>query len=150
MAAQWPLLHGRLLVLLPTLDGWTAVKVIDGPPVDDNTTGLYCTVGHVEVPGHVIGSGSYSTQRDASGGRIIETGDVRCELVSEDQRNDLPSARAKVFPLIDALDQAVRADYRLGVLSPQATTTLTYEVIQTQGVAPVVHVVLTLTYSTIT
>ena len=150
MATQWPLVYNRLLELLPTLDGWSAVKVIDGEPVDDNTTSLYCTVGFVDAVGQNVNGGSFSTQRDQSGCRTLEVGEVKCELISQDQRNNLAAARATAFPLADALQEAIAADYRLGVLAPQATSTLTSEVTQTQGVAPVVSIVFTFSYSTIT
>lgn len=150
MATQWPLVYNRLLTLLPTLTGWAGVKVIDGEPVDDNTGSLYCTVGFVDVPGQVVSGGSFSTQRDQSGGFTLETGEVKLELIAQDQQNNLPAARAKVFPLADALQEAMQADYRLGVLAPQATSSLTSEVTQTQGVSPVVSIIFTFSYSTIT
>lgn len=44
MAAQWPLVVAKLLELLPTLDGWDQVRVLDGP-VRGPTPKQYATVG---------------------------------------------------------------------------------------------------------
>lgn len=123
MSAQWPLVAARLVALLPTLDGWDSVTVYDGPATGGSPQ-AYTTVGF--VPGTDSG-GSYTTALWADGFQTAENGTVIGQLVCETGGRDIPGMRAQAFALMDALDAAVRADRRLGVLSAEGTSSLTVD-----------------------
>jgi hypothetical protein len=136
MAASWPVLKRRLVVLLPTLPGWSGVTVYDGPPVTGDAPTAYCTVGY--EAGEDFG-GSYEQTRNGDGawqGALQETGTVRCELVlwSGDPA-DLPALEARAFALVDAWESEVSRDEALGVLGPPSSASLSVDVqpVQTSG-----------------
>ncbi len=128
MAAAWPLLLDRLIVLLPTLPGWGGVVVYDGEPVTSEYPPEYVTVGF--VPGEDFG-GSYEQTRNGTGwqGALEETGTIRSELVVWSGDSDqLPAHRARAFALVDAWEAEVSRDERLGVLAPSSTSSLAVDV----------------------
>lgn len=130
MAVQWPLLVSRLLVLLPTLDGWGQVSVFDGAAFDSSRP-VFCTVAHSD-DGQVTTAGSFATAQSDDGFQYSETGNVACQLTFTDDRATVAALRAKVFGLLDPLDAAIRADRRLGVLSADGYTQLDVNVTSTQ------------------
>lgn len=147
MATQWPLVAQRLVALLPTLPGWDQVAVFDGPPITGDDPPFYCTVGYVEDDQ----SGNYTTTQDPNGFQRIEAGEVRSQLVCRTGEDDLAGMRTQAFALTDALDAAIRADRRLGVLSPQGTSDLVVDVLSVQNEAGTAQaLVIALHYTTVT
>jgi len=147
MGAQWPLVVARMNTLLPTLSGWDAVMVSDGPLISADVPTDYVTVGYVDDDT----AGDYNQTQDPNGFQYVETGTVRSQLNCVTGDTDLPSMRARVFALMDALEAAVRADRRLGVLSPAGTSELDVEVLSLSnenGTAQ--SLVFTLHYQTVT
>jgi len=147
MATQWPLIVARLVALLPTLSGWSGVTVIDGPLVSADVPTDYVTVGYVADDQ----AGTYNMQQDPNGFQYIEVGTVRSQLNCSTGDADLVGMRARVFALIDSLDAAIRADRRLGVLSPAGTSELEVEVLSMQNANGTAQsLVFTLMYQTVT
>ena len=147
MGAQWPLVVARLLTLLPTLPGWSAVTVLDGPLISADVPTDYVTVGYVDNEQ----AGSYSQVQDPNGFQYVETGTVRSQLNCTTGDTDLAGMRARVFALVDAVEAAVRADRRLGVLSPAGTSELVVDVLSLQNSAGTAQqLTLTLHYQTVT
>ena len=147
MATQWPLVVARLLALLPTLSGWSAVTVIDGPLVSADVPTDYVTVGYVDNDQ----AGTYITAQSPDGFRYVETGTVRSQLNCVTGDSDLAGMRARVFALMDAVEGAVRADRRLGVLSPEGTSELDVDVLSLQNAAGTAQqLTFTLHYQTVT
>ena len=147
MATQWPLIVARLAALLPTLPGWSAVTVYDGPPVTNDVPRDYVTVGYVADEQ----AGTYISVQDPNGFQWIETGTVRCQLSSMSGDTNLSLMRSRVFGLMDALEAAVRADRRLGVLSPAGTSELDVDILSLQNVSGAAQSLLfTLHYQTFT
>ena len=147
MASQWPLIVGRLVALLPTLTGWSNVVVIDGPLISADVPDDYITVGY--VADDQAGTGN-SVQAD-DGFRRVETGTVRSQLNCVTGDTDMAGMRNRVFALYNAIDAAVRADRRLGVLSPEGTSELEFEVLSLQNAAGTAQsIVITLLYQTVT
>lgn len=132
MATQWPLLAARLVSLLPTLSGWSAVEVFDGPPVTGDVPGDYCTVGYVEDDT----AGTYTDDLGDFGNAFsTENGLVRCQLVCGTGDVDLPSMRSRAFGYLDTLRAALRSDPTAGVLPAGSTTALTVDVLSSQNQA---------------
>jgi hypothetical protein len=132
VATQWPVVHARLVALLPTLAGWESVRVFDGPPVTGETPDAYVTVGYA------LGedtAGTFSHERAGNGFQVEETGEVRCELVAVTGATDLASVRTRAFALIDAFEETIRADQRLGVLTAGSTSSLVVDVLPAQTTA---------------
>ena len=148
MAAQWPLIVARLLVLLPTLPGWSDVAVIDGLPLTADIPTDAVTVGYVTDDN----AGAYTTIQDDSGFQWQEMGTVRGELSCVTGDTDLASMRTRMFGLIGAFQDSIRADRTLGgVLSPTGTVDLQVDVRSVQDVSGTEQsAVFTLTYFTIT
>ena len=150
MATQWPRVVARLLTLLPTLPGWSAVAVYDGLPITLDTPTDYITVGYVANPNQV--AGAYSTVQDPNGFQWAETGTVESQLNCTTGDADLPGMRARAFALADALDASVRADRTLGgTLSPAGTSELDVSVESLEnGAGTAMSLLLTLHYQTVT
>lgn len=129
MATQWPLIHARLVELLPTLAGWEDVPAFDGPPITGDTPRDYVTVGYVIAEDS---AGTFSHIRSGGGYQVEETGGIRCELVSTVGETDLATVRARAFALLDALEQEIRRDQTLGVLSTEGTSALDVDVVPVQ------------------
>lgn len=149
MSAAWPLLKRRLVVLLPTLPGWSAVAVYDGPPVTQDVPTDYCTVGF--VVGEDFG-GSYEQTRNGEGGwqgALTEVGTIRSELVCSTGDVDLVAVETRAFDLVDAWEADISRDETLGVLSPASSASLTVDVQPLQSTAGASQrLTVTLTYST--
>lgn len=129
MATQWPVVYARLLTLLPALPGWAEVDVRDGPGVDAQVLD-YCTVGHAYEE---RSAGTFSHERHGNGFQVEETGSIRCELVTSSGDTDPQAVRVSAFALIDELEEAIRADQTLGVLSKGSTTALVVDVAPRQS-----------------
>ncbi len=148
MAAAWPRLLDRLVVLLPTLPGWSGVVVYDGEPVTSEYPPEYVTVGF--APGEDFG-GSYEQTRNGDGGwqgALEESGTIRSELVVWSGDSDqLPAHRARAFALVDAWEAEVSRDERLGVLGPSSTSSLAVDVQPAQtGDGSAQRLIVTLSY----
>lgn len=144
MAAAWPVIVDRLVVVLPTLAGWAGVPVYDGPPVTGEDPPDFVTVGY--VAGEDFG-GSYEQTPPAGPWLIEETGTIRSQIVCSTGGVDLPAMRARAFALADAWQAWVTSDPTLGVLNPSSTAALAVDVepVQTTNGA-VQRLVVTLTY----
>lgn len=119
----WLQVVERLVALLPTLPGWDDVAVFDGPPSTQARPKRYAIVGYIDDADGA--AGSYSQTASPLGNTLLdEQGSVVVHLVVQVGSVDLPSVRAAAFALVGALEQALRADRRLGVLPPSATTSL--------------------------
>jgi len=149
MASQWPVIVDRLLVLLPSLPGWSGVEVFDGPPVTSDTPADFCTVGFVDSLDGVGDSnaGEY-TKRDAVVDSMLDDlGSVRCQLTCVSGDVSQADVRARAFALADALEASLRADPRLGVLPITSTTELGVQVLSIQNSAGAAQsLILVLTY----
>lgn len=132
MATRWPAVRARLVELLPTLPGWSTVSVYDGPTVTGEVPWEFATVGYVTDED---AAGSFEHERSGDGFRVEERGFVRCELVVASGDTDLAAVRARAFELIDALEQEIRRDRTLGVLSREGTARLVVDVIPVQNQA---------------
>lgn len=146
---QWPRVTAKLLAVLPTLDGWDAVEVIDGPPPGGGpASAIYATVGSVSDDN----VGTFSTTQVNDGFQRGETGIVVSRLVCASGGNSLSPLRDRAFGLIDALDEWVRDNRTLGgVLSPEGTSDMTADVESIgnkNGIA--VSLIFTLSYFTVT
>lgn len=133
MSTVWPLLRAGLLTFLPTLDGWSAVPVFDGPPLSGDTgeqpggSQAYCSVGYVEDE---RGAGSFTQAPDGSGFFDTESGEVRSELYTGNGDGDLAAAVSAGFALIDSLQASLAADRTLGgALPPGSTASVSGEVV---------------------
>jgi len=147
MGAQWPLVVARLMVMLPTLPGWAGVVVYDGPPVTDDAPIDYVSVGHVDNDT----AGTYTQTQDPNGFQYVETGAVRSQLTCISGDTAPAATRARVFALMDAVEAAVRADRRLGVLSPAGTSELDVDVLSLQNSGGTAQqLTFTLHYQTVT
>ena len=148
MAAQWPLVVARLLTLLPTLPGWSAVTVIDGPLVSADVPTDYVTVGYVEGDN----AGAYTTTQDPNGSQWAEAGTVRSQLNCVTGDADLAGMRTRVFALADAFEASVRADRTLGgVLCTYGTSELDVDVLSLQNSSGTAQqLTFTLRYFTVT
>lgn len=136
MAIQWPLVVDRLVAWLPTLPAFAGVTVFDGPAYDvGSAAATFVTVGHSD-DGQTTRSGTWSTDLAIDGYRYVETGDVACALFYEvDADSTMSALRSTVFPLLDAIDDGIRADKRLGVLAPEGLAWLTADIAAAQIVA---------------
>jgi len=147
MATQWPIIKARLIALLPTLPGWSGVTVINGPLVSADVPDDYVTVGYVADDQ----AGTFNTQQDPNGFQRIEVGTIRSQLNSTTGDTDLDAVEARMFALFDSLDAAVRADRRLGVLSPAGTSECEGEVLSLKNAnGTAACLVFTLLYQTVT
>lgn len=148
MSAQWPNVLNWLTTTVPTLAGWSAVTVFDGPPVTGDNPFVYFTVGYVSGDQ----AGSYTQAQDPSGFQLQETGEVKCELVINNGDGSVPAARAQGFALLDAIEAAIRADRRLaGTLPPQSDVTTAVDVLSVENAAGAAEAfVFTVHYFTVT
>jgi hypothetical protein len=148
MAAAWPLLLDRLVVLLPTLPGWAGVIVYDGEPVTSEYPPEYVTVGF--IPGEDFGGTYEQTRNGETGweGCLTESGTVRSEVVVwSGDSNQLPAHRARAFALVDAWEAEVSRDESLGVLGKPAISSLAVDVQPAQTTSGAAQrLVVTLTY----
>jgi len=135
MATQWPVVHARLVALLPTLAGWPPF-VFDGPPVTGDDPQVYATVGYAFG---FDGAGRFSQTRAGNGFQVEETGSVQCEVVSVTGDVDLALMRSQAFALMDALDAELRRDQTLGVLPQASTCSLSVDVVPAQATSGAVQ-----------
>lgn len=124
MAPQWPAVVDRLVSLLPTLPGWESVTVFDGPVPTGQTPTDYVTVGYVSDDN----AGVYNSTLYGEGSQYSEQGSIVSHLVCQTGNANIPAMRARVFALIGALEDEIRADRRLGVLSQEGYCDLTVDV----------------------
>lgn len=150
MAAQWPLVVARLLTVLPTLSGWGAVVSVHDGAARDSVRKVFCTVGH-GTDGITSSAGAFTIAQAEDGFRDTESGTVVCQLAYSDDTPTLAPARAALFPLLDALVTYRRANRTLGVLSPEGTSEITFDVNSAQPIPGAAMAVLfTVTYFTVT
>lgn len=130
MATAWPAVIARLLVLMPTLPGWSQMGVFDGHPVTADPTLDYVTVGYTPADDH---GGSFVQVRNGDGESTDESGDVRCHLACQAGDTDLSAVRARAFAYVEPLRKALHDDQTLGgTLSVNATLALAADVMQVQ------------------
>ena len=132
MSAAWPRVKDRLVELLPellpTVPGWSAGVVYNGPPVTRDAPSSYVTVGF--VVGEDFG-GSYEQTRNGENGwqvALEEAGTVRSEVVCLTGDTDLRSVETRAFAFVDAWDARIADDETLGVLPPSSTASLAVDV----------------------
>lgn len=123
----WPVVQQRLVELLPSLLG-DDVLVYDGPPLSDRGANNYVTVGWSESGD----SGSFTPTDEPVTAMRAETGVVVCEFVVWGGDETLPAYRTTAFEYVDALEQSLRDDERIGVLPPSSTTSLAADVVSAQ------------------
>lgn len=149
MATQWPLVRGRLLNLLPTLTGWDQVEVVGGTAVD-TAKALICTVGHA-TDGTTSTAGNYTTAQAPDGFQYVEQGALTSQLSSFDSTVSIEDNLTTLFALLDQVDAAIRADRRLGVLSPAGYADMTVDVSSAQSVpGAFVSLTFSINYYTVT
>ena len=149
MSAAWPVVVDRLVSQLPSLPGWSGIKVYDGPVVTGATPTDFVTVGYVD--GEDFG-GSYEQTRNGEGGYegcLEESGTVRSEIVCQTGGDKVPAMRARAFALVDAWEAWVSSDETLGVLGPLTASSLAVDVQPIQNTAgSAQRLTVTLTYLT--
>lgn len=152
MAAQWPRIVARLVTYLPTLSGWSVtdgVTVFNGAAVDCATRS-FVTIGHW-TDGIDTSRGSYAKTQHPDGYRYAETGAVHCQIASSDGLIVLDAVGVATFALMDALEDAIRANRTLGVLSAEGYFDLSVDVTSMQDVPGAGQTLpFTLTYFTVT
>ena len=125
MSAYWPVLQARLVALLPSLAGsdWT---VFNGPAAGrEKGVPRYILVG-ASTEGD---AGSYDQPDDPVDTMRAETGAVLVELNSWSGDIAAPTRLAECFTVANALEAAIRADQRLGVLPASSTTALSADIV---------------------
>lgn len=123
---MWPQVVDWLVTTSPTVPGWGAVEVFDGPRITGDEPLQEFTVGHVPNSAGDVEAGTFAQQRDTDGFLTVENGDVRCALTCRTGTTaDMPAQRVQAFDLVDALAQVIRADQTLGgLLSANGTVDL--------------------------
>lgn len=145
MAAWWPVVHGRLLELIPTLDAFTEATVLyDGPPANEKGAKQWAAVGSSSVDNS---AGSYDQPDSPVDGMRDETGTVLCEFVEWSGDDDLPTQRAFVFALADDLEAAIRADQTLNVLPSTATCALSATVVPARAAGTTQRLIVNVSYT---
>jgi len=121
VSAYWPVLQQRLFALMPTLAGAGWV-VFDGPAGgQESGKQKYILVG-ASTDGD---GGSYDQPDDTVDTMRAETGTVIVEVNSWSGDTTVNATRrAECFGVANALEAAIRADQRLGVLPNSSTTAL--------------------------
>jgi len=143
VSAYWPVLQQRLVALMPSLaPGWV---VFDGPAGGrESGKQKYVLVG-ASTDGD---GGSYDQPRDTIDTMRGEEGTVIVELNSWSGDTTVNSTRrAECFAVANALEAAIRADERLGVLPVTSTTALAGE-ITTPSNGKSARLVLSVNYTT--
>lgn len=144
MSAAWPLIKRRLVEHLPNLPGWSQVAVYDGPPVTGDSPTDFVTVGFVRGEDF---AGSYEQTPPVGPWSMEEAGTLRSELVCATGDTDLPGMELRAFALVDAWQEWVTADPKLGVLNPSSTASLAVDVQPQQTTAGAVQrLVVTVSY----
>jgi hypothetical protein len=148
--AQWPLVVNRLLALLPTLPGWAGVVSVHDGAAYDSVKQIFATVAHSD-DGQTTQAGGYTSTLHLDGVSYAETGHVACQITYNDDRATITTARGALFPLLNQLDAAIRADRTLGVLSKEGTTDLDVSILSAQTIPGAAYTVpFTLHYFTVT
>lgn len=135
----WPVLQARLVELAPTIA--SGFVLFDGIPAGVEEKGATKTISVGASKDD--GPGSFDLTDDSTDGMRAENGTVVLELISWAGDRDVPTRRSEVFAVVDALNEQIRTDQRLGVLPKSSTTTV--------SVAPVnltnaVRLVVTVSY----
>lgn len=134
--SYWPLVVNRLVALLPTLSGWSAVQVVDGRPAEQIELSDYCLVGYADEDdnGSFVGGSFTSDLSDVGNYFTRETGDVVCQVSCNTGDDDLPGVRARLVALYDALLASLSADRTLGVLPAGSVASCTAQIVGTKNV----------------
>lgn len=145
MSVAWPTVKDRLVALLPTLPGYTDVKVYDGPSTSAHSVARWVTVGY-QPSTEDLSAGSYEQTQTGAGGFLSEErGTVGLEFSASVADAEIPDA----FGLVDALHDSVQADQTLGVMTPGSTSSLSVSVVQAQSTKGAVQrLLVTFTYFT--
>jgi len=142
MTAAWPTVADRVIAIFKSV---TNALVFDGPPVTSSAPPDYVTVGYVEDDA----AGSYVVEAVYDGTQLLETGTVVAQVVTQSGDTKVAALRARAFAIADAFADVVRADRTLGVLSADATTSLSTEIATIQNSkGSAQSLVCTLSYST--
>jgi len=143
MSSAWPTVVARLVSHLPTLPGWSDVRVFDGPPVTQEAPAGYVTVGF--VLGEDFGGSLEQSTPEAWPWE--EAGTIRSEVVCTTGDVNISVVRAQAFALFDAWQDWVVGDHTLGVMSPSSTASLAVDVQPVQNTAGAAQrLTVTLTY----
>jgi hypothetical protein len=144
VSTYWPVLQQRLYAILPDLvgDEWV---VFDGPAGGlESGKQKYVLVG-ASTEGE---GGSYSQPDDTVTSMRGEVGTVIVEVNSWTGDSTANAARrAECFAVADALEAAIRADQKLGVLPESSTTALAGD-ITTPSTGKSARLVLSVNYTT--
>lgn len=142
MNAAWPAVVDWHLATLPTLAGWDAAVVYDGPVTDGGFPPSFVTVGFV-TDEEASGTAEPGEQL---GDLEVELGTVRSELVCQTGDDDMPGMRASAFALVDAVKAQIRRDPTLGGIV--AAASLAWDVLPVQNESgSAVRLALTLSYT---
>lgn len=142
MNAALPQVLNRLVVLLPTLPGWTQVEVYDGPTTTRDAPADFVTVGFVDGEDF----GATMEPVESLGDLWEETGTVRSEIVSQTGDDDIAGRRTRAFELFNAWQASVHADQTLGGITSSANLTADLQPVQNTG-GSAVRLAVTLTYT---
>lgn len=145
---RWPDVYGALLVLLPTLPGWSGVAVFDGQPITEDAVTDYITVGYAGADP----AGAWRQSWDPGGSGTEEVGEIRCQLVSQSGDTPPTATRARAYALVGAFQAALYADQTFGgLLERNTVVTLGADVDQVQnGNGSAQSLLLTVSYQTVT
>lgn len=129
----WPVVQQRLVALLPTLTGFTGVKIHDAVVLEDADAKSFVIVGGTTPEdGGRVEAGAWQFETITHSNARAERGTVVCEFAVWGGDETLPAYRATAFDLVDELDAAIRADQTLGVLPVPSTTDLSADVVSVQ------------------
>lgn len=115
MTLWWPVLQARLVALCPTIA--PNFVPFDGIPAGLEEKGATKTlsVGASKDDG----PGEFEITDDPVDTFLQETGTVVLEVITWGGDRDVPTKRAEAFAVVEALQEQIRTDPRLGVL-PEA------------------------------
>jgi len=134
VAVLWPIVRDRLVTILPTLPGFGAVTVYDGPVTSGDTPATYVTVGW-QPRTEDESAGSFTQLEGPDGFSVTEDGAVLMEFAAVTGDSTVPDA----FAMYGALATWLQQNPRLGILVPGSLASLQVEVAEAQNTAGAVQ-----------
>lgn len=142
----WPTVKARLVAVIPTLPAFASSTVYDGPTPSGDSLPSWVSVGWQPSTPEDPSAGSFEQSPAPDGFSAQEDGSVLIEVGSTTGDPVVPD----VFALADALAGWVQQNQTLGVLSANATASVSAEVLEAQSTAGATQrLLVTLTYSTL-